>query len=50
MSYGISIGRNHTADGMAYLAGYGDQVDVGLEAGRDAPAVCKAHQARAICA
>lgn len=25
MSYGIYIGRNHTADGKAYLAGYGDE-------------------------
>jgi dipeptidase len=25
MSYGIYIGRNHTADGRAYLAGYGDE-------------------------
>lgn len=25
MSYGIYIGRSHTADGMAYLAGYGDE-------------------------
>lgn len=25
MSYGIYIGRNHTADGVAYLAGYGDE-------------------------
>jgi dipeptidase len=25
MSYGIYIGRNHTADGIAYLAGYGDE-------------------------
>ena len=25
MSYGIYIGRNHTADGLAYLAGYGDE-------------------------
>lgn len=25
MSYGIYIGRNHTADGNAYLAGYGDE-------------------------
>lgn len=25
MSYGIYIGRNHTADGQAYLAGYGDE-------------------------
>lgn len=25
MSYGIYIGRNHTADGYAYLAGYGDE-------------------------
>lgn len=25
MSYGIHIGRNHTADGKAYLAGYGDE-------------------------
>lgn len=25
MSYGIYIGCNHTADGLAYLAGYGDE-------------------------
>ncbi len=25
MSYGIYIGRNHTADGRAYLVGYGDE-------------------------
>ncbi len=25
MSYGLYIGRNHTADGIAYLAGYGDE-------------------------
>jgi len=25
MSYGIYIGRNHTADGIAYIAGYGDE-------------------------
>lgn len=25
MSYGIYIGKNHTADGTAYLAGYGDE-------------------------
>lgn len=25
MSYGIYIGKNHTADGIAYLAGYGDE-------------------------
>lgn len=25
MSYGIYIGRNHTADGLPYLAGYGDE-------------------------
>jgi dipeptidase len=25
MSYGIYIGRNHTADGLSYLAGYGDE-------------------------
>ncbi|QYX56313.1 C69 family dipeptidase [Roseovarius sp. SCSIO 43702] len=25
MSYGIYIGRNHTADGIPYLAGYGDE-------------------------
>jgi hypothetical protein len=25
MSYGIYIGKNHTADGVAYLAGYGDE-------------------------
>jgi len=25
MSYGLYIGRNHTADGVAYLAGYGDE-------------------------
>ena len=25
MSYGIYIGRNLTADGVAYLAGYGDE-------------------------
>lgn len=25
MSYGIYIGRNHTADGFAWLAGYGDE-------------------------
>lgn len=25
MSYGIYIGRNHTADGVAYLGGYGDE-------------------------
>ncbi len=25
MSYGIYIGANHTADGIAYLAGYGDE-------------------------
>lgn len=25
MSYGLYIGRNHTADGLAYLAGYGDE-------------------------
>ncbi len=25
MSYGIYIGRNHSADGIAYLAGYGDE-------------------------
>jgi len=25
MSYGIYIGRDHTADGLAYLAGYGDE-------------------------
>lgn len=25
MSYGIYIGRDHTADGIAYLAGYGDE-------------------------
>ena len=25
MSYGIYIGQNHTADGIAYLAGYGDE-------------------------
>ena len=25
MSYGIYIGRNHTANGVAYLAGYGDE-------------------------
>ncbi|MFZ1469342.1 MAG: C69 family dipeptidase [Paracoccaceae bacterium] len=25
MSYGIYIGRSHTADGIAYLAGYGDE-------------------------
>lgn len=25
MSYAIYIGRNHTADGIAYLAGYGDE-------------------------
>ncbi len=25
MSYGIYIGRNHTADGVPYLAGYGDE-------------------------
>lgn len=25
MSFGIYIGRNHTADGIAYLAGYGDE-------------------------
>ncbi|WP_284309895.1 C69 family dipeptidase [Labrys miyagiensis] len=25
VSYGLYIGRNHTADGIAYLAGYGDE-------------------------
>ena len=25
MSYGLYVGRNHTADGVAYLAGYGDE-------------------------
>ncbi|MBY3490113.1 C69 family dipeptidase [Rhizobium laguerreae] len=25
MSYGIYIGKNHTVDGIAYLAGYGDE-------------------------
>lgn len=25
MSYGLYIGRNHTADGIGYLAGYGDE-------------------------
>lgn len=25
MSYGLYIGKNHTADGVAYLAGYGDE-------------------------
>ncbi len=25
MSYGLYIGKNHTADGRAYLAGYGDE-------------------------
>ncbi|MGB7206172.1 MAG: dipeptidase, partial [Anderseniella sp.] len=25
MSYGIYIGRNHTSDGHAWLAGYGDE-------------------------
>ena len=25
MSYGIYVGKNHTADGIAYLAGYGDE-------------------------
>jgi dipeptidase len=25
MSYGIYVGRNHTAEGIAYLAGYGDE-------------------------
>jgi dipeptidase len=25
MSYGIYIGKNHTADGIAFLAGYGDE-------------------------
>lgn len=25
MSYGIYIGRTHTADGVPYLAGYGDE-------------------------
>lgn len=25
MSYGIYIGRAHTADGIPYLAGYGDE-------------------------
>ncbi|MQX90471.1 C69 family dipeptidase [Sinorhizobium meliloti] len=25
MSYGIYIGKNHTADGIAYLGGYGDE-------------------------
>lgn len=25
MSYGLYIGKNHTADGIAYLAGYGDE-------------------------
>ncbi|MBY5795471.1 C69 family dipeptidase [Rhizobium leguminosarum] len=25
MSYGIYIGKNHTGDGIAYLAGYGDE-------------------------
>lgn len=25
MSYGIYIGRNHTADGLSYLGGYGDE-------------------------
>lgn len=25
MSYGIDIGRAHTADGIPYLAGYGDE-------------------------
>lgn len=25
MSYGIYIGRNHSADGIAYIAGYGDE-------------------------
>ena len=25
MSYGLYIGRNHTSDGLAYLAGYGDE-------------------------
>ncbi|MDP4823194.1 MAG: C69 family dipeptidase [Aestuariivirgaceae bacterium] len=25
MSYGLYIGKNHTADGLAYLAGYGDE-------------------------
>ena len=25
MSYGLYVGKNHTADGIAYLAGYGDE-------------------------
>ena len=25
MSYGLYVGRNHTADGVAYLAGCGDE-------------------------
>ena len=25
MSYALYVGRNHTADGIAYLAGYGDE-------------------------
>ncbi len=25
MSYGLYVGRNHTADGIAYLGGYGDE-------------------------
>ena len=25
MSYGLYVGKNHTADGLAYLAGYGDE-------------------------
>ena len=25
VSYGLYIGGNHTADGIAYLAGYGDE-------------------------
>ena len=37
MSYGLYIGKNHTSDGIAYLAGYGDEPSRSLAGDYSAP-------------